>query len=198
MRDQLLFKTGSHVLSSILWEPHSSPTASEPILAYPGHHLAFWAPSPQFLVASHGQVFRATPHYPISSPRSAISQNLASIGPECSSFMSSLCPPGTYPDELTCEPSARCSAPLISLVHQATPPPTSLRADFWHGFNWNYFHSEFTSFITMYLPREVTQSGSIHIKICLQRKRPSWGTNQRPEIIFIFLAVIGSAICSFL
>ena len=71
LRDQL-FKTGSHVLPSIHWQPHSPPTVSVPILAYPGHHLEFWAPSPQFLVASHGQVFRATPHYPISSPRSAI------------------------------------------------------------------------------------------------------------------------------
>jgi hypothetical protein len=41
-------------------------------------------------------------------------------------------------------------------------------------------------FIAMYLPRAVTQSGSINIQIILQRKRPSWGTNQRPEIIFVF------------
>ena len=44
------------------------------------------------------------------------------------------------------------------------------------------------------LPQVCTQFGSINIQMFLRKKRPSWRANQRPEIIFIFLAVIGSAI----
>ena len=86
----LPLETGPHVLSLIQWEPLSSLHVPGPILDYPGHHLAYWSPSSQFLVASHGQTFGGTPHHPISSPRRVFSQSLASIGPECYSFMSSI------------------------------------------------------------------------------------------------------------
>ena len=143
----LPLETGPHVLSLIQWEPLSSLNAPGPILDHPGHDLAYWSPSSQFLVASHGQTFGGTPHHPISSPRRVFSQSLASIGPECSSFMSSRCPFNTDPDEITCEPSsASCIAPLFLLAHPATPPPTSLRAEIWHESCWNYFLPEFTHF----------------------------------------------------
>ena len=147
LRDQL-FKTGSHVPFSIPGELLSSPIASEPILAYPGHHLAFWAPSPQFLVASHGQVLNGhTALNPLSSSRNETSAILTPNGAAFNLLLHSHASSNSEPVEITWLHFASCIYNPNSLAQLATPLSTTGKGEIGHEIWEIYFLPKFLQFI---------------------------------------------------
>ena len=131
-------------------EPHSSPTALEPVLAYLDHPFASWASWSQSLLVLDGSKIGRTASNPFSSPRSETLPTLVLDWPECYSFTHFRCPLTPDPAEITREHFASCIEPLILLAHQAMPLSTFLRAEIWHEFCGNYFLSEFTHFIPLF------------------------------------------------
>ena len=141
-----LSDSGPQVPTTTNQKPHSFSTAQTPLLISHDHPMMPWAPWPKFLPVLDAPKFGHTASSTPSSPRRDFLPTLASEWPECSSFTQFRCPLPSDPVQITFAYFDSCINLPILLAHQAMERSTSLRADFRHPFDGNYFLSEFTPF----------------------------------------------------
>jgi hypothetical protein len=127
-------ESGSHASPTITREPHSSPSALEPVLAHPDHPFTFWTSWSQSLLVLDCIKIGHTAINPLSSLRSETLSTLVLDWSECYSFTHFYCPLTPDPAEITREHFANSIEPSTLLAHQATSLSTFLRAEIGHEF----------------------------------------------------------------